>query len=777
MHLPGYVFAKQAIKLKSVQQPRTDYPLLHNDSTLNGQSYRIALTGQELFLTEHRIQGVAVLPAVVYLQWLCEALADASRDVGLAPNQTWCLRNVLWAKPLHVDSSASLVLRILITPITDKQLAFKIINTDEHTSEYCVGEAELSELTGLAPLALTHLQPEHVVNGDECYQRFTALGFDYGASFRGLTQLSICTDGVLAKLTQNISSYGLLDSALQALIGFSYSQAKSGVNLSPGLPFALSQFDCVDTSLTLSQAWLTQQSSPTGTLTQYHIVLCDEQGRIGLRFQGLSVRQMVAANITATPLKLSETSSEINELSLDAVQLFLRQAIARVLELQPERIRADADWSMLGVDSIIMLQLTRELEKSFGTLAKTLFFEYQNLTQLSAYFVEAHALRLQALLSKDGTQSVPYALPQVLYPIARRVRMAYPNTPNHAALDIAIVGLSGRYAKADDIKQFWCNLRDGVDAISEIPQQRWDWHAFYRDENQPHGSHSSRWGGFINDYDCFEPLFFNIAPREAQFMDPQERLFLQQAWQALEDAGYTPKDLERDGEAGVYAGVMYSEYQLFSRSEAADDTRIGFVGNFAGVANRVSYHLNCHGPSMTVDTMCSSSLSAIHLACQDLQHARISVALAGGVNLSLHPNKYSMLSGGGFISPRGRCHSFGAEGDGYIPGEGVGVVVLKRLSDALRDGDSIYGVIKSSVINHGGKTQAYSVPNPNAQQRVISQALAQAGLSADAISYVETHGTGTPLGDPIEITGLCKAFGDIKQRCPIGSVKSNIGHC
>ena len=189
--------------------------------------------------------------------------------------------------------------------------------------------------------------------------------------------------------------------------------------------------------------------------------------------------------------------------------------------------------------------------------------------------------------------------------------------------------------------------------------------------------------------------------------------------------------------------------------------------------------MNLHGPSMTVDSMCSSSLTALHLACQDFKNGVINAALAGGVNISIHPNKYLTLSQGGFISSQGKCQSFGDGGEGYIPGEGVGVIFLKRLEDAIESKDHIYGLIKGSALNHGGKTNGYTVPNPNSQQQVITSAMLEAGVSPQQISYVEAHGTGTSLGDPIEITGLTKAFGDdVKlQSCLIGSVKSNIGHC
>ena len=245
-------------------------------------------------------------------------------------------------------------------------------------------------------------------------------------------------------------------------------------------------------------------------------------------------------------------------------------------------------------------------------------------------------------------------------------------------------------------------------------------------------------------------MFFNISPREAKSIDPQERLFLQHAWMAVEDAGYTrarlqiPHELGLPGQVGVYVGVMYGEYNL--------------SGSLASIANRVSYVLNLHGPSMTLDTMCSSSLTAIHLACQDLKLGRTDLAIAGGVNVSIHPNKYMMLSAGQFISSDGHCQSFGDGGDGYIPGEGVGAVMLKRLSEAERDGNPIYGIVKGSALNHGGKTHGYTVPNPQAQAGAINHALTEARVDPRHVSYIEAHGTGTKLGDPIEIAALHKAF-------------------
>ena len=480
-----------------------------------------------------------------------------------------------------------------------------------------------------------------------------------------------------------------------------------------------------------------------------------------------------------------------------AITYFKRQ-LSKVLKLPVHRIQAEEPFEKYGIDSVMAMDLTNQLEKIFGSLSKTLFFEYQTIQEVSGYFVKSYGAKLREILSVDeireGVESAGLeAVTEELLSRRRPRRSRFVATSEDplttsaiAPLDIAIIGLSGRYPKARDLKAYWANLQEGKDCISEIPKDRWDWREYYSENRNQLGVHYSKWGGFIEDVDKFDPLFFNISPREATFMDPQERLFLETVWETLEDAGYSRGGLVGNSgeylssQVGVYAGVMYGEYQLFGAEASRYGNRISAGSSYASIANRVSYVLNLHGPSMTVDTMCSSSLTAFHLACQDLKHRRTDLAIAGGVNVTIHPNKYLMLSSGQFLSPQGHCESFGEGGDGYIPGEGVGVALLKRLVDAERDSDHIYGVIKGSAVNHGGKTNGYTVPNPNAQQMVIARALKEAQIDPRTISYIEAHGTGTKLGDPIEITGLTKAFRKStpdNQYCWIGSAKSNIGHC
>ena len=470
----------------------------------------------------------------------------------------------------------------------------------------------------------------------------------------------------------------------------------------------------------------------------------------------------------------------------DQSKALIRSLLAKELRMKPEKMKPEVPFENYGIDSILINKITNELDAVFGRLPRTLFFEYQTLGEITEYFLDEHADTLKSKFSSSEKVQT------VQQDEKREIRLSKSDnfqaklTPAKDSRDeeIAIIGLSGRYPDAENIEQFWNNLKNGKDCITEIPADRWDVEAMFDPEIGKAGKVHSKWGGFIKDVDKFDPVFFKISPREAEILDPQERLFLQTAWSAVEDGGYTKELLHQDktkkelgGKVGVFVGVMYEEYQLFGAEQTLLGNPMALWGSPSSIANRVSYFFDFHGPSMAIDTMCSSSITAIHLACESIRSGESNYAIAGGVNVSIHPNKYLMLSNGKFISAKGKCESFGEGGEGYIPGEGVGAVLLKPLSKAKADGDQIYGVIKATSVNHGGKTNGYTVPNPKAQAQVISSTMEKAGIEAKDISYIEAHGTGTSLGDPIEIAGLSKAFNsDTKQFCAIGSVKSNIGH-
>ncbi|MFI0777853.1 SDR family NAD(P)-dependent oxidoreductase [Streptomyces sp. NPDC021212] len=453
---------------------------------------------------------------------------------------------------------------------------------------------------------------------------------------------------------------------------------------------------------------------------------------------------------------------------------FLRGVLAEVFGMAAEEIEPETAFEAYGIDSILVMDLTGRLEEHFGPLPKTLFFEYQDLRSLTGYFTARHAGTLAALAPAPERAAVPEPATAVrAVPEPAASESAAPEPTAGQDEPIAIVGVSARFAGSDDLDSFWENLRAGRNLITEIPAERWDWRDYDDATEADRAVPYSRWGSFIDGIDRFDPLFFGMSPREAEIIDPQERLFLQTAWHTLEDAGYTRAAL-RSGRVGVYVGAMYALYQLYE----GHDGRIA-ASSYASIANRVSHVMGFQGPSLTVDSMCSSALSAIHLAIRDLRSGEAEVALAGGVNLHVHPYKYRFLGQGQFTSGDGLCRSFGEGGDGYVPGEGVGAVLLKPLSRALRDGDHVYATILGSALGHGGKTNGFTVPNPLAQGDLIGRAVERAGVAPGSISYIEAHGTGTALGDPIEIRGLTLAFegaGLPPGSVPIGSVKSNIGH-
>jgi acyl transferase domain-containing protein/NAD(P)-dependent dehydrogenase (short-subunit alcohol dehydrogenase family)/acyl carrier protein len=479
----------------------------------------------------------------------------------------------------------------------------------------------------------------------------------------------------------------------------------------------------------------------------------------------------------------------------------LSSIFTAALKLDPEDVDPDASLENYGADSLLVLHMTRELEKRFGSLPKTLFFEQPTLRALSRYLAQTFPDKCGGEVPRESSilPNGPYASAVVPRPIPRplatRTQRTEPRAPALQPISastavtpdpepIAIIGIAGRYPLARDLSEFWSNLESGRDCVTEAPPSRWKTPEF----NDEHG-HAfpplKTWGGFIDGVDEFDPLFFNITPLEASFMDPQERLFLQCVHQTLEDAGHTrnsmrdPQVADGGADVGVFVGVMYEEYQLYGVEAQLSGTAASLSGHAASIANRVSYFFDFTGPSVAVDSLCSSSLTAIHLACNSLRNGECRAAISGGVNVTIHPNKFIGLAQGQFTSRTGRCHSFGAGADGYVPAEAVGAVLLKPLSRALADGDRIHGLIRGTAIGHGGRGNGYTVPNPVSQARVISEALRVANVPARSISYIEAHGTGTALGDPIEIAGLSKVFArDTRaaQFCAIGSLKSNIGH-
>jgi acyl transferase domain-containing protein len=344
---------------------------------------------------------------------------------------------------------------------------------------------------------------------------------------------------------------------------------------------------------------------------------------------------------------------------------------------------------------------------------------------------------------------------------------------------IAIIGMGLRFpGGASSPESFWQLLFNGVDAITEVPADRWSLDEFYDATPVTPGKMNSRWGGFIDDVYHFDPAFFGLSPREARLMDPQQRLFLEAAYMALEEAGQVAEQLA-DSQTAVFVASYHNDYALKQYADPQDINAYTVTGTAHSIiANRLSYLLNLHGPSLSVDAACSSSLVALHLACQSLRSHESDRALAGGVSAMLSPELSIGLSQWDFMAPDGRCKTFDSRADGWVRGEGAGVLVLKRLSDALADKNHILAVIRGTAVNQDGRSNVMTAPNGRAQQAVIEAALANAHVPPEMISYVEAHGTGTVIGDPIEVEALGEAYrlAETGRTCHLGTVKTNIGH-
>jgi len=488
------------------------------------------------------------------------------------------------------------------------------------------------------------------------------------------------------------------------------------------------------------------------------------------------------------------------ELLKDKATSYLKKVVGEILKIPANKIDVAEPLEIYGIDSILVGQLNNRLRKAFTDISNTLFFEYQTIDALAEYFITTQRDVLLSLLglgerstdreltlqenavirSPDNTDFLPHSISKTSIQICSDVE---DSEREKLREPIAIIGMSGRYPQARTMEEYWEKLCSGQDCITTIPPDRWELEGFFTQNKKsavPQGKSYSKWGGFVDGFADFDPLFFNISPLEATNMDPQERLFIQSCWEVFEDAGYNKEQLDKyNRRIGVFAGITRTGFDLYGPAIWKEDRQFFPHTSFGSVANRISYLLNLQGPSMPIDTMCSSSLTAIHEACEHLYRKECTMAIAGGVNLYLHPSSYIQLCRFNMLSSDGKCRSFGAGADGFVPGEGVGCLLLKPLSQAVADNDHIYAVIRGTSINHGGRTNGYTVPNPHAQGAVIREALDKAGIDARTVSYIETHGTGTELGDPIEITGLSQAFAKDTQDtgfCAIGSVKSNIGH-
>ncbi|MCY4582828.1 MAG: SDR family NAD(P)-dependent oxidoreductase, partial [Chloroflexi bacterium] len=435
---------------------------------------------------------------------------------------------------------------------------------------------------------------------------------------------------------------------------------------------------------------------------------------------------------------------------------FLQRELQAVMRL-PSPPAASVEFSELGMDSLMAVELRNRLNRAFAgeyVVPNTVVFDYPSVTGLARH------------LAGELGEPAEAALPERRAPESQR--------SSDVKDGIAIVGMACRFPGAEDLSAFWRLLVAGETAVADGREGPGEWHGAVGDPAARDNAFLR--GAYIKDIDLFDSRFFRIAPIEARMMDPQQRMMLETSWQALEDAGIDPDRL-RGSRTGVYAGVGGSEYRDLIAASGRSNSYLGTTGSVT--VGRVAFALGLEGPAMPMDMACASSLAAVHQAVAGLQRREVDLALAGGVNAVLSPQVTRFMADLGMLSSLGECRTFDATADGYVRGEGCGIVVLKRLSDAEAEGDRIWGVIRGSAVNQNGASMGLTVPKGPAQERVIEDALALAGVAPSEVDYLEAHGVGSNLGDPIEVRAAAAVYGkgrEADRPLLIGSVKTNIGH-
>ncbi|MEL7147505.1 MAG: SDR family NAD(P)-dependent oxidoreductase, partial [Bacteroidota bacterium] len=461
--------------------------------------------------------------------------------------------------------------------------------------------------------------------------------------------------------------------------------------------------------------------------------------------------------VTAQPPMKQEVTSKA--LSTEALEELLEQDlinhVSTLLKIPVDELDIHENLADLGFDSVILTEFASALTKHFDVeVMPALFFSYSTISKLVEYFLDEHVDEIQAIYQKEEqeianeTQAVSQAEVQPS-PVAE-VHKEVPAQPGKEP--IAIIGMSGRFPQSRDIDEMWQIISEGRNAVDEIPADRFDWQEHYGGTTIEEGKTNCKWTGLIPGMKEFDPLFFEISPAEAKLMDPRQRLLLQEAWKALEDAGYGKKHLE-ENKTALFVGAEEGHYADVAKKAGAITSNHNAI-----LASRLSFFLNLSGPNMAINTACSSGLVAAHQAFQSLQNGECDTALAAGINLMITPEPYVAMSQAGMLSADGTCHTFDKSANGMVPGEAVAVVVMKRLSKAIADGDPIYATIEATGINYDGKTNGITAPSGLAQTELLSSIYDQYHIDPAKLNYIVTHGTGTRLGDPVEINAIVQCI-------------------
>ena len=758
-----------------------------SNSKKNVHTSRVFI-GDEWFLDEHVINDSRIMPGAAQLAMIRTVANDYWGDV-----KTFHLSNIVWLRPIVADSPIEIHVDFISESdeVTRYEL-YSFVGTERlvHSGGY------ISPQNTVAPsrVDLTNLrdQCQRRIPKREFYEKFDGMGLNYGAGFTVLEEAYAGSNIALGKLSDPITTknfiwpLNIIDGALQVGLVFLDSDKNS-----VPMPFALKDMQVWE-PIPLS-GWVSAvpSSDDTPAVRKLDITVMDESGRIAVRILGFSTRFgkkktisdpiVYPASVLNSGVQAMNSDHTHSLTALTIIKRTLSGLIAEHLKMPEHELDDETPLSEFGFDSITMTSFSHLLNQRYGlNLNATVLYEAPTIAALAGYLRQAQPGLMASLAATSGlqppeTESVASGVPSPAVSKEGdthiRPTSAHASYPNNEP--IAIIGMSGCFPLSNDIDALWENLLAGRDCIRELPPERWG--------GNP--SPALKHAGVIDGLEFFDPLFFGISPREAKSLDPYQRLLMQTVYNVIEEAGYSVGSLSGSNTALLVATYSSGYRQLQALAgEPVESYSITSIVSSMG-PNRMSHWLNWHGPSEPIETACSSSLVGIHRAVQLLRNGECDQAVVGGVNALVTMDMHESLTLAGFLSPTGKCRAFSANVDGYVRSEGAGMLFLKPLAAAERDGDHIYGLIKGSGVNHGGRSSSLTTPNAKAQTDLIERTLRHSGITPDTISYIEAHATGTPVGDPIECKALKDAFTalddgkiNLSHRCGLGSIKSNIGH-
>ncbi|CAM2011294.1 non-ribosomal peptide synthetase [Acanthopleuribacter pedis] len=786
-------FARHMKRLKN-QQPATRVPVALTETYVYN----------EPFLRDHTIDGKQILVGVTHAALAINAWFQQNPESSAVH-----LQRLSFTEPIEVGPGQRAEVRIE-TQAADAGLAMSAryrTRADAPWRRTAQGRLEASSFTAEAvDVAALRAGLSRYPEVTRLYEAGEPV-FGVGPSFRVIRELAVGETTALATLALAPGDHSYV---LDPLITYSAFTALIPL-LQKGLggaflPFGIKSLQLVRTEPLQTCYLLVRLVKNSGEMILFDVDLIDAQQRLVARYAGCSIKRLrlpgTRPAVPAPPRPASRPAPPPVQAKGDLatrIGAHIRAKLAAAVGASPRSISFDANLMDGGLASVQLVDLAATLERELGIeLDPTLFFEYPNLRELTDYFATQHRAAFTRFLETDAdprTKSEPASSsksasaapvaplpppdpqPEPLLTVASISTEGETEPTPVRVDDIAVIGMAGRVGGADNLDAFWHNLNEDRDVITEVPTDHWDIDPWYHPEPGVEDRTYCRTGSFISNVHGFDRAFFNLSEREARWMDPQVRLLLQNVHAAAEDAGVV-KNL-RGSNTGVFAGICFSDY---ADELAAAGLPISPYSRTAGpeaAANRVSFHFDLKGPSILFNTACSSALFALHAARQALKNGECGMAFVAGANLVLSSQHYRAFSALGSLSKQGRCLSFDEAADGYVPGECVGTLLLKPLAQAIADRDRIHAVIKGSAALHAGYTPSFTAPSVSGQEQVLLQAWADAGIDPATLSYIEAHGTGTKLGDSIEIAALKKAFGrHTNQRgfCRVGTVKTHLGH-